>query len=96
MFDKTCDRMHNWRWDNPCPFGDRVDRSNPQTPSSGNVKLTGERFSWYSRDDLGAKIEQPSCRQSKPGNLLAVRRVNWAEIIYKDDDNENWSDPGAP
>jgi len=88
--------MHNWRWDNPCPFADQVDRSNLQTPSSGNFKLTGERFSWYSSDDLRAKIEQPSCRQSKPGNLLAVRPVNWAEIIDKHDDNENWSDPGAP
>jgi len=38
MFDKTRDRMHNWRWDNPLAFGYQVDRSNPQTTSSGKVK----------------------------------------------------------
>jgi len=56
MFDKTRDQMNNWRWDNPCAFGDQVDRSNPQTTSAGKVQRTGERFSWYGSDDLRAKI----------------------------------------
>jgi hypothetical protein len=63
MIDKTCDQMNNWRWDNPRAFRDQVDRSNPQTTSSGKVERTCARFSWYSSDDLRAKIEQPSCRQ---------------------------------
>jgi hypothetical protein len=41
-FDKTCDQMKNWRWDNPHAFGDQVDRSNRQTTSSGKVRRTGE------------------------------------------------------
>jgi hypothetical protein len=96
MFDKTRDQMHNWRWDNPLAIGDQVDRSNPQTTSLGEVKRTGERFSCYGSDDLRAQIEPPSCRQYKPGNFLAVRPLNWDEIIDKDDDDENWVDPGAP
>jgi len=88
--------MNNWRWDNPRAFGDQVDRSNPQTTRSGKVKRTGERFSWYGSDDLRAKIEPPSCRQYKPGDFLAVRPLNWDEIIDEDDDDDNWVDPGAP
>jgi len=96
MFDKTRDQMNNWRWDNPRAFGDQVDRSNLQTTSSGKVKSTGERFSWYGSDDLRANIEPPSCRQYKPGDFLAVRPLNWDEIINEDDDDDNWADPGAP
>jgi hypothetical protein len=96
MFDITCDQMNNWRWDNPDAFGDQVDRSNPQTPSSGTVKRTGERFSWYGSDHLRSQIEPPSCRQYKPGDFLAVRPLNWDEIIDENDDDENWADPGAP
>jgi len=96
MFDKTRDQMNNWRWDNPRAFGDQVDRSNPQTTSSEKVKHTCERFSWYGSDDLGAKIEPPSCRQYKPGDFLVVRPPNWDEIIDEDDDDDNWADPGAP
>jgi hypothetical protein len=96
MFDKTCDQMNNWRWDNARPFGDQVDRSNPQTITSGKVKRTRERFSWYGSDDLWGKIEPPSCRQFKPGDFLAVRPLNWDEIIDEDDDDDNWADPGAP
>jgi hypothetical protein len=96
MFDKTRDLMNNWRWDNPHTFGDQVDRSNPQTTWSGKVKRTGECFSWYGSDDLWAKIEPPSCWQYKPGDFLAVRPLNWDEIIDQDDDDENWADPGAP
>ena len=29
MLDKTRNQMNNWRWDNPCAFGDQVDCSNP-------------------------------------------------------------------
>jgi hypothetical protein len=72
MFDKTRDQMNNWRWDNPRAIGDEVDRSNPQTTSSGKVKHTSERFSWYGSHDLRAKIEPPSCRQYKPGDCLAI------------------------
>jgi len=96
MFDKTHDQMNHWRCDNPRAFGNQVNRSNPQTTSSGMVKRTGERFSWYGSDDLRAKIELPSCRQYKPGDFLAVRPLNWDEIIDKDDDDENWADPGGP
>jgi len=63
MFDKTCNQINNWRWDNPGFFGDQVDGSNLQTTSLGKVKRTGERFSWYGRDDPRAKNEPPSYRQ---------------------------------
>jgi len=95
MFDKTRNQMNNWRWDNPRAFGDQVDRSNPQKTRSGTAKCTGERFSCYGSDDLRAKIEPPSCRQYEPGDFLAVRPLNWDEIIDEDDDDENWADPGA-
>ena len=95
MFHKIRDQMNNWGWDNPCAFGDQVDRSNPKTTSSGKIKRTGECFSWYGCDDPRAKIELPSCRQYKPGDFLAVRPLNWDEII-EDDDHDNWADPGAP
>jgi len=96
MFDKTRDQMDKWRRDNPYAFGDQVDRSNPQTTSTGKVKRSGERVSWYGSDDLSAKIEPPSCRQYKPGDFLAIRPLNWDEIIDEDDDDENWADPAAP
>jgi len=96
MFDKTRDQMNNWRWDNPRAFGDQVDRSNPQATSSGKVKRTVERFSWYGSDDLRAKIELQSCRRYKPGDFLAVRPLNWDEIIDEDDDDDNWADPDSP
>jgi len=96
MFDKTRNQMNNWRWDNPGACRDEVDCSNPQTTSSRKVKCTGECLSSYGSDDLRAKIEPPSCRQYKPGDFLAVRPLNWDEIIDVDDDDENWVDPGAP
>ena len=49
----------------------------------------------YGSDDLWAKIEPPHYRQYKPGDFLAVRPLNWDEIIDKDDVDENWADPGA-
>jgi len=69
---QTQEHMINWRWDNPRAFRDQVDRSNPQTTSSGKVTLTSERFSWYGSDDHRAKIELPICRQYKPGDFLSV------------------------
>jgi hypothetical protein len=96
MFDKTRDQMNNWRCDNPRAFGDEVNRSNPQTTSSGKVERAGEHFSWYGSDDLWAKIEPPSCRPYKQVDFLAVRPLNWDEIIDEDDDDDNWADPGAP
>jgi len=95
MFDKTCNQMNNWRWDNPCAFGDQVDRSNPQTTSSGKVKRTGKHFSLHGSNDLRAIIKPPSCWQYKPGDLLAVRLLNWDEIIDEDDVDENCADPRA-
>jgi len=56
MLDKTRDHVIHWRWHNPHAFGDQVDRSNPQTTSSGMVERTGKRFSWYCSDDLMAMI----------------------------------------
>jgi hypothetical protein len=96
MFDKTRDQMNKYRWDNPRAFGDQGDRSNPQTTSSGKVKRTAKHFSLYGRDHVQAKIESPSCWQYKPGDSLAVRPLNWDEIIEEDDDDDNWADPGAP
>jgi len=96
MFEKTRNQMNNWRWDNPRAFWDQVNRSNPQSTSSEKVKHTGEHFSWYGSDDLRAKIEPPSCRLYKPGDFLAVRPLNWDEIIDENDDDDNWADPGAP
>jgi len=89
MFDKTRDQMNNRRWENPRPFGDQVDHYNPQTTSSGKVKHIGERFSWNGSDDLRAQIQPPSWWQSKPGDFLAVRPLNWDDIIHEDDDDEN-------
>jgi len=96
MFDTARDQMINWRWDNPRAYGDQVDRTNPQTTSLGKVKRIGEHFSWYSSDDPRAKIESPSCPQYKPGDFLAVRPLNWDDIIDEDDDDDNWADPGVP
>jgi len=96
MFDKTRDQIINWRWDNTRAFGDRVDCPSPQTTSSGRVERTSDRFSWYGSDDLRAQIEPPSCQQYKPGEFLAVRPLNWDEIIDEDDDDDNRADPGAP
>jgi hypothetical protein len=43
-----------------------------------------------------AKIEPPSCWQCKQGDVLAVRPLNWDEIIHEDKDKENCADPTAP
>jgi len=96
IFDKICDQRNNWRWGNSSTFGDSVDHSNPQTTSSGEDKCTGERFSWYSSNDLRVEIEPTSCQQYKPGDVLAVRPLNWDEIINLDDDDGNWENPVAP
>ena len=96
MFDKTQEKMNNWRWDNPRAFRDQVDCSNPQTTCSGIVKRNSERFSWFSSDDLRAQIEPPSCCQYKPGDFLAVRRLHWDEIINEDHHDENLADPQMP
>jgi len=96
MVDKTLDHMNNWRWDYLCAFGDTVDRSNPQITSSGKVERTSKRFSWYCSDALRAKIEPPNCRKYKPVDFLAVRPLNWDEIVKEDDDDEDLADPGAP
>jgi hypothetical protein len=96
MFDKTRDKMNNWRWDNRNAFRDQVNRSNLQITSSGKVKRTSERFSWYNSDDSRATIEPPSCQQYRPGDFLAVRPLNWDEIIDEEDDDETWPEPGAP
>jgi len=66
MYDKTRDQMNNWRWDNPRPFGDQVDRSNPQTTSSGKVKHTGECLAmisgkWLSHQAAGSTSQATSC-----------------------------------
>jgi len=96
IFEKTRDQMNNWMWDNPRDFADQVDHSNSQSTSSGKVNQTCEHFSSCSRDDLWGKIALPSCRKYKPGDILAVRTLNWDAIIEEDADDENWADPGAP
>jgi len=75
MFDKTCNQMNNWRWDNPHVFGDQVYHSNTQTTHSVNAQCTGERFSLYGINDLRAKIELQRCQQYQPGDFLAVRHL---------------------
>jgi hypothetical protein len=60
------------------------------------VKHTSERLSWYSCDDLRVQIEHLSGPQYIPGDILTVRILTWDEKIAKDDDDENWVDPGAP
>jgi hypothetical protein len=45
MFDKTHDQINHWTWDNPCAFGNQVDRSNPQTTILGKVTRTSKLFS---------------------------------------------------
>jgi len=96
MFDKTRDQMGNSKWDNPCAIRDQVNRCNQQTTNSVRVKRTDERFSSSGSDDLRAKIEPPSCRQYKPGHFMAVRPLNWDEIINEDIDDHNWANAGAP
>ena len=88
--------MNNYKWDCPHAFGNQVNFSNPQTTSLGNVKRTGEWFSWYCSDDFRAKIQPPSSRQYKPGDFLAVRQLNRDVIIDKDVDDETSVDPGTP
>jgi len=88
--------MNNWRWDNPRASGYQVNHSNPQTTSSEKVQRTGAHFSWYGTNNLRATIEPPSCRQYKLGNLLAVRPLNWDEIIEDDDDDKKCADRAAP
>jgi hypothetical protein len=80
----------------PHAFGEQVDPTNSRTTSSGQVKLTAELFSWYGSYDHWAKIKPPYCWQYKPGDFLVVRPLNSNEIIDKEDDIDNWADPGAP
>jgi hypothetical protein len=93
MFDTTHDQMNNSRWDNPSAFRNQVDRTNRYTTWVAKVKRTDEGFSLYGSDDPRANIEPPSCRQYKPGDFLAVRLLDWDEIIDEDDDDENLADP---
>jgi hypothetical protein len=87
-FFKTHHRMKYWRWGNPHAFEHQVNRSNQKTSSSGMVKPTGEHFSGYSSDDLRHMIELPTCWQYKPGDILAIRSLNWDEIINDNDDEK--------
>ena len=69
--DKTRDQMNNWRWDNPSAFGDQVDRSNPQTTSSGKEKaqasislstvamISGQRLSHQAAGSTGQATSWP-------------------------------------
>jgi len=96
MFDKTRNQIDNRSWDHFSAFQDHIDHSNPQTTSLEKVKFTGQGSSWYDSNDLWAKLEPPRCLQYKPGNFLAIRPLNWDEMIDKDDDDENWVDHRAP
>jgi len=96
MIEKARNQMNNWRWGNPHAFGDQVNCSDLQTPSSGKVKRTWECFSRYGRDDSSAKIEPPSCQQYKPGSFLANRPLDWDEIIDEGDDDKNRAEHGVP
>jgi len=96
MFHKTRNHRNNLWWDNPSAFTDDVDRSNLETTSVGKVELTCERLSSYGSDDRKAKIEPPSHRQYKPGNVPAVRPLNRDEILVTNDDDGTWANPWAP
>jgi hypothetical protein len=50
----------------------------------------------YDSDDSRVNIELRTCWRYKPGDFLAVRPLNWDEIIDEDDDDGNWADQGAP
>jgi len=65
------------------------DSALPQTGSVRTGGIIGEHVSWCGSDDLKANIEPPSCRQYKPGDILAVRPLSWDEIIDEDDDDVN-------
>jgi len=95
MCVKPSNQRNNSRLENPWAFGDQVKLSNQQTTSSGKVKRTSERFPWHGCVDLRGKIDLPSCWQYKTDDFLAIRPLNWDEKIDKDNDEENWADPGA-
>jgi len=84
--------MNNCRVYNPRAFGGHIDHSNPQTPSSRKVQRTGQCFSRQGSDDPAAKIEPPSWRQCEPNDFLAVRPLNWDDIVDEDDDDANWAE----
>ena len=88
--------MNNWRWHNPHAFGDQVDCANLQRTSLGMVLCAGMRFSLYGSDDFRAMVELPCGEWYKPDDFLAVRSLNWNEVIDKDDDEKNWADTGVP
>jgi hypothetical protein len=89
-------QINNWRWDNPRALGDHVVHSNPKTTTLGMVKLLSKRFTLYSSNDLRANIKPPRYPQYKPVNFLAIRPLNWDEIINDNDEDAKWADPGAP
>jgi len=91
MFDKTCNKMINRRWDNPCAFGDQVDRSKLQITNKEKLILTSAIFSWHGSDDLQAMIEPQWSLQYRPVDVLAARPLNRYQIIDGDDDNENFA-----
>jgi len=86
MLDKSCDQRNYWRWDDPRALEDRVQCSNPETPSSVRVKHTCEQCSWYGSDYLSPNIEPGKCRQYMQGNFLPVRPPYWDEILGEDGD----------
>ena len=96
LFDTARNQMNNWRWDNPRGLMDLVNHRNLQTTSLGNNKHNGEHVSWYGSDAPRAKVEEPSYQQYMPGDILAVRSLNWDGITDKDDDDKTWADPQVP
>jgi len=57
---------------------------------------TGKCFHWYGSDDLKANIELPICPKYNLGDFLAIRPLNWDEIINEVDDVGNWADAEVP
>lgn len=95
MIGNPHNQINNCRWDNPHTFDDQVNCSNLQTNSLGKDTFAVQCFSLYSSSDLSATIEMPSFQQYKPGDLLAVRLLNWDEITDQDDDDWSLVDPGS-
>ena len=96
MINKDCNQINSWGWDSPRAVRDQVDRSDPQTTSSGKVNRTRVHFSLYGCDDLRGEMQSPKCQHYKRGDFLAVRPLTCDEIIHEDDDDEHWVNPRAP
>jgi hypothetical protein len=85
IFATTSSQMNNWGWDNPGAFMDEVASFYPPKTISGKAKPHGDSFYLSGCDYPRAKSEESCCQQYKPSDVLAIKPLNWDEII---DDND--------